>query len=179
MMRSALEAKHIIDVIMYNPDFKADFGQCFLTPGDWTDFELMVAFLEIPAKLSTFLGADEGYCSISMARISTHLLFEHCGHSMFQENTMLKEAADIIIRHVQDYRSHFNSVPAKIAEFLDPRIPPPPIDSEELVTIKMVISELLEGEYPGPQSDQGLAHEVLSNDHAISFEDALWRLHRH
>ena len=73
MIKSALDARNMQNIIFHKPEFKSEFSGVLISPNDWTNLELMSKFLETPAKISTFLGGDNGYCTISKAIIAKNL----------------------------------------------------------------------------------------------------------
>ena len=97
MIKESLAAKNIIELVMHNDEFKTDFENVFVTPEDFCQLQAVAEFLATPAKISTFLGGDVGYCTISRAIAANKLLMDHCQKFLSHENKLITEAAKKIM----------------------------------------------------------------------------------
>ena len=123
MMKSAFESRSIIDLMMHNDDIKSDFAEVVVTPAAWMELGDISKFLEVPAWISTFLGADRGYCTISRAIAANKLLVDHCRRHLGNENPLLSKATKKIL-HYNDYSAFIDylleSPSSLIREFVLP-----------------------------------------------------------
>jgi hypothetical protein len=171
MITSAIAARAIIDLIIFKQEFRQDFADFLLSSSDWIELKLMSEFLEVPAKISTFLGGDSKYCTISRAIVANVSLINHCKRFVLSDNPLLQLAASKILNYNEEYAGFINSLPARVAQFVDPRIRIPALDSADFSNTKAEISEVLATDYADntesrpPEKSGGIT---------ISADDEFW-----
>ena len=172
MIKESLAAKNIIELVMHNDEFKTDFENVFVTPEDFCQLPAVAEFLATPAKISTFLGGDVGYCTISRAIAANKLLMDHCQKFLSHENKLITEAAKKIMEQKADYGAFIHSTPAKIAQFVDPRSRPA-MDSLDFTLLKSQINNLLDdySNIPGSQEQVG---DVTEEAPAKDNDELMW-----
>ncbi|KAG9400568.1 hypothetical protein AC1031_010781 [Aphanomyces cochlioides] len=113
LLRECIKFRQVINALLSTESVIVDV--------DWQSIEDVQAFLEIPAKISTQLGASHS-CSLPLALAANNLLIEHCNRNIDHSNQIVSDASsamlDCLIRHAKDLTCKI----ASIAKFLDLRV---------------------------------------------------------
>ncbi|KAL3688348.1 hypothetical protein R1sor_014657 [Riccia sorocarpa] len=131
----------------------------------------MCEWLLTPARVSTFLGASK-YPTLTVASLSFNCLLAHCNTYLGLDSQaadsqapittiheVQQEASEKCLQYLIKYQDNLKSAPARIAAFLDPKVPVPTSSIELNLDIDLVESMMnthyhmytREGEVPDTQ----------------------------
>ncbi|KAL3683509.1 hypothetical protein R1sor_001531 [Riccia sorocarpa] len=123
----------------------------------------MSEWLLTPAKVSTFLGGSK-YPTLTVATLSYNCLLAHCNKYLGADSQVPESSPDALIQEVEQsasnsclqylikYQDTLKSVPARVAAFLDPRIPVP-TNTIELSLDVQLVEKIMEADYSMHSTD--------------------------
>ncbi|CEO95061.1 hypothetical protein PBRA_009593 [Plasmodiophora brassicae] len=141
MIQQCLALRPALDVIALHERCAGDLDQFRRTNAQWVQIQHVSSFLDLPARLSTFLGGDN-YPTISVAVRVNEKMISHCRDVLAScaRDSMLREAIPSALEYHRKYDEYLNSDVALIAMFLDPRNAKP--EGVDLVKCRLRIVEV-------------------------------------
>ncbi|SPQ95047.1 unnamed protein product (mitochondrion) [Plasmodiophora brassicae] len=122
MIKQCIALQPALDMIAKHAQCKADLADYRLTDDDWLHLHHVTSFLELPARLTTFLGGDS-YPTLSVAVRANEKMISHCRQFLetCERDNVMRDAIPSILDYHRKYEPHLNSDAALVSMFLDPR----------------------------------------------------------
>ncbi|BBN03031.1 hypothetical protein Mp_2g20130 [Marchantia polymorpha subsp. ruderalis] len=127
MLASALKCRQAMTMTVGFEEIAKDFVDVGIDLSDekiWPQSKSLVKWLKLPTKISSCMDGAK-YCTSSTAQIASDAAVYHCNQSLSSDDPVVRECSEVCLAIMMPYQQHFNSRPACIAQFLDPRIPKP------------------------------------------------------
>ncbi|KAL3701241.1 hypothetical protein R1sor_019263 [Riccia sorocarpa] len=174
------ELRNVFKYATMDESIARDFEGRFMSSTDWEVVDKMIKWLQGPAIISTLLCGSK-YPTLTVTQLAWTKLLEHCTKSQVpdSQNTavVVQESqasrGRACMRYLMKYEDEMKSVPARIAQFLDPRVPhysnllDNNIDS-------LFFEEILKLHYMR-EEDEIPQNNVEEEEHMQSIEHFLWK----
>ncbi|KAL3691985.1 hypothetical protein R1sor_005636 [Riccia sorocarpa] len=129
MLSQAYELRNVFKYATMDESIARDFEGRYMSSADWEVVDKMIKWLQGPAVISTLLCGSK-YPTLTVTQLAWTKLLEHCTKSQVPDS---QNTADIVqesqasggracLRYLMKYEDEMKSVPARIAQFLDPRM---------------------------------------------------------
>ncbi|KAH9106204.1 hypothetical protein AeMF1_018120 [Aphanomyces euteiches] len=113
MLRECLKLKQVILAVLS--------AEVKTIEVDWESVEDVQDFLDVPAKVSTQIGASQT-CSLTLALAANKLLIDHCNDNVEHTNPVIAAASSSMLQNLIAHARDLTCVIASVAKFLDLRV---------------------------------------------------------
>ena len=126
-------------------------------------------FLDFPSKVASQMGGDK-YVTISMAINAHRLLLGHLESHADSNTPAISQCIQPLRKYYEKYKTLLAQEPARIAQFLDPRLSKPEKNSQEWISIIALIKLKLNTDY---QRQCQISNQASDNADDVDSDGAL------
>ncbi|CAK5022423.1 unnamed protein product, partial [Aphanomyces euteiches] len=113
MLRECLKLKQVILAVLS--------AEVKTIEVDWESVEDVQVFVNVPAKVSTQIGASQT-CSLTLALATNKLLIDHCNDNVEHTNPVIAAASSPMLQNLIAHARDLTCVIASVAKFLHLRV---------------------------------------------------------